>query len=352
MKKQKVPHPLKINNSLSLCLLAFSIILCPGLNARADYAAVVITDTPVHYWPLQETNTAQPAADLGAPGGNPGTYTQDVPGGIMLGQSTAPLTLGGTCPFFDGANGTFVNVGLFHPGNSMTIEAWINIASDASATYKPVIARWDGSYELDVTGTDVGNFDVYSAPFNSANIVAIPNALTRGQWYYYVGIYDSNRGNVYIYLNGVLMVTQTLPVGGVLQNRGANTPDRVLIASTRSGSAGYNFRGLIAQVAVYNYPLTSQQVQNHYNTGINGSGGIGAAPVLNRQAAISIQWPNFGGYDLEFADRFGALNWMNYSAAPNGTPVIATGLATSMVVVPASGTARFYRTISSSIFHP
>src|SRR5438132_1993159 len=137
---------------LSLGLVASMILLGEATSVLAYYSSVVLADHPIHYWRLEETLTSEQAADAGSPGGNPGRYT----GGVTLGQTTEPLIIGGTCAAFDGANGSFVDLGLFHPGDSATFEAWVNLATDASTTVKAVIARWDGSYELDTNGVDVG----------------------------------------------------------------------------------------------------------------------------------------------------------------------------------------------------
>jgi len=56
----------------------------------------------------------------------PGTYA----GGFTLGQPSASARLG-TAVRFDGAAGTLVDLGLFHPGDAVTVEAWALLDSDA-----------------------------------------------------------------------------------------------------------------------------------------------------------------------------------------------------------------------------
>ena len=128
-----------------------------GVIVPGDYAQTVMADAPIHYYRFEETSAAQPAADLGTPGGRNGIYT----GGITLNQSTAPMELGSAARF-NGSVGTFVNLGNFHPGNSVTIEAWVQLDPSAASSpgYHAIIARWDGSYELDFAPGDVPNLVV------------------------------------------------------------------------------------------------------------------------------------------------------------------------------------------------
>ncbi|MGC8990362.1 MAG: hypothetical protein ACP5MD_09595, partial [Verrucomicrobiia bacterium] len=101
---------------IPVCMLACSLAASLATTG-GDYSGLVLTDKPVHYWPLAEATPDMRAADLGSPGGQPGLYTSDTGLGITLQQSTAPLQLG-PAALFDGSPGTYVDLGLFHPGDS------------------------------------------------------------------------------------------------------------------------------------------------------------------------------------------------------------------------------------------
>ncbi|MCZ7635785.1 MAG: immunoglobulin domain-containing protein [Verrucomicrobia bacterium] len=201
---------------------------------------------------------------MGSPGGQPGFYTSDSGVGITLGQSTAPFQLG-SAALFDGLAGTYVDLGLLHPGDSVTVEAWFNLAADAPAgTWHAIVARWDGSYEIDVNNADVANF-VYRYGDNVFGSVASSGPIVRGTWNHLVGVFDAAEGVATLYLNGAQGTTGT--VAGPLQNLGPS-PDRVLIGASRSGLPRRSIsKGLIAQVAVYARPLTTAQVTAHYQAG-------------------------------------------------------------------------------------
>ena len=331
---------MKIKNKLTIGLVASLALLAGITSVRADYSAIIIADNPVHYWPLAESSTNQAAADLGNPGGNPGTYTDaNATGGLALGQPTTPTLIGDTCAKFSGANGIFVDAGLFHPGDNITVEAWIQVGTTPGGNIRSIIARWDGSYELDVDGNNFGRLVVQ----NDSTVTAVVSSVTPlipGQWHHLVGVFD--QGVASVYLDGVLGATNAL--GGVLHNIGNNTPDRVLIANTRSGSTGNAWYGSIAKVAVYGYGLTSLQIQSHYTNGVPG-----VAPALARQSAVLVKWGALpGNYALQTASSLGSPNWAGSDASSALTP---DGTILEQVFA-APAVDQFFRSVSTNAVQP
>lgn len=240
-------------------VLAVAALCAAASSARAQYDAIVLGDNPLYYYRFEEANTAMPAINDGLFAGlNDGTYT----GGITLGQPSSRPALGNAMRL-DGAAGTLVDLGLFHPGDSVTVEAWVNLSSAASSgTYHAAVARWDGSYELDVNTTELANFVVRNET-NAFALAASGTPVVRDQWHHLVGIFDG--GNATLFLDGVQGTTQA--IGGVLQDAGP-APDRIMIGATRDGAgSGFNFNGLIDEVAIYNYALSPAQIAAHYNAG-------------------------------------------------------------------------------------
>ena len=240
-----------------------------GMNdgiAVPSYADTIFANGPIHYWRFEEPTTASAAADQGTTGGNDGAYT----GGITLNQPSAFMNLGNAA-LFDGLSGTFVDAGLFHPGDSVTVEAWVNLDSAANKPFHSAVARWDGSYELDVNQStgDQANF-VARNNANAFGLSASVDPLTRGDWHHLVGVFDGTTGMLTTYLDGVAGTPVAL--GSVLQDAGP-VPDRVLIGATRDGAAsGFNWTGLIDEVAIYDFVLTPAQIQAHIDTAVASFG--------------------------------------------------------------------------------
>jgi hypothetical protein len=228
--------------------------------ASPPYPSVVLADSPIHYYRFEETSTVVPARDEIGPGANgaqPGTYT----GGITLGQGSASESLGNAARF-NGASGTYVNLGApFHPGSSTTVEAWVRLDTAANKPFHAIVARWDGSFELDVNqDAGAGNFVTRSGGNTFGQ--AATASFTFGQWHHMVGVFDAATSTTTVYLDGVQGSSQ-VTTGG-LQNAGST----LYIGATRDGAgSGFNWTGLIDEVAFYNRALSSAEILEHYEAG-------------------------------------------------------------------------------------
>lgn len=223
----------------------------------ATYSELVLADGPIHYWRFEEAGGATTIADVGQPGG----VTGQVIGNVTLGESSAFASLGKSARF-DGNEtvGSRIDLGLFHPGDSVTVELWGRLDT-VLKSFHSVFARWDGSYELDVNGgTQRANFVAHDDGVPLL-LVQSTQDYARDAWHHMVGVFG--QGNVTLYLDGVQ--GSTLPTSGNLRNAGP-TPDYVFISATRLGSNGgsYNWTGWVDEVAVYAKALSAADVSRHF----------------------------------------------------------------------------------------
>lgn len=253
-------------------------------GATEPYANAVLADAPTHYWRFEESSTATAAEDSGTSGGNPGTYT----GGIALGQTSAASNMGGAARF-DGASGTYVNLGSFHAGDSITVEAWVNLDAAAATATHAIASRWVGSWELNVNSADVASFFGFTLPGPTLRTSVAPVALTRGQWHHVVGVLDSGStgsasATLTTYIDGVAGSVLSFAAGSVLRDASAGAVDVKLGASrSGSGSTGFNWHGLMDEVAVYDRPLSAAEIAAHYQAG------AGAAATIDDLIATDIE---------------------------------------------------------------
>jgi len=313
----------QVSNVLGVATSAVAHVM---VYAPGDYGLTVLADRPIHYYRLDETSGTT-AADTGSPGGKTGTLT----GSVTLSQPSASPILG-HAPRFNGAAGTYVNLGLFHPGNSLSVEVWINLdpAANNNPSYNAIVARWDGSYELDVAPGDIVNLVVRNQA-NEMGLVAAPAPIQRGEWYHVVGIYHG--GLLQLYLNGSLAAS--VPFAGTLRN-GGPAPDRVLIGATRDGSSSsFQWKGLIDEVALYDYALSPSQIGAHFLAAVP------PAMVLSLSPAGDLTWPNYEpAYFLQVADSLQQpVDWRD-----DASPRVTEGKY-YRVIVPMTETQRFYRLI-------
>ena len=92
------------------------------------------------------------------------------------------------------------------------------------------------------------------------------NILDDGLWHHVVGVCDEANGHIYLYLDGSLIGSATIPAGsGILASTIPLRHRRTLEgANNNPVSYDYQFIGQINDVAIYNQALSAAQVQNHY----------------------------------------------------------------------------------------
>jgi hypothetical protein len=314
-------------NGAGTTLSSAAVISVTPAPGYPDYLTAVLTDNPIHYYPLDEISGST-ALDLGSLATTGGICN----GGITLGQPSFSTTLGRSA-YFDGQPGTFVDLGQFHPGDSVTVEAWVNLAADASHTpsYHDIVGRMDGSYIIDFAPDDRIEF----AAFNDSGTLAKSGGginAGRNRWHHVVGVFSN--GTATVYVNGIKGTTQT--IGGTLQNLGPD-PDRVLIGASRNGSvSSFNFRGFIDEVAIYDSALSPARIRAHYRTGV---------PALSLQDAVhqgdSFRFtvPGYAGFDYraEYSDDLKSWQPLTDWIPGTGAPLLFTDPAS-----PGRG-SRFYR---------
>jgi hypothetical protein len=157
-------------------------------------------------------------------------------------------------------------------------------------------------------------------------------AINDGQWHHFAAVWDGITGMRKCYIDGVLD-----PKINLVGDYGPMSlaPDHhVGIGARESGTPGGFetwFAGKLADVRIYNYPLTSAEVTSL----------VGVAPKLTLTLGagnqLRISWPtSAGGYALQQSPAVTA-GW-----APSGLPVTVVG-SENVVNVPATEATQFFR---------
>lgn len=256
----------KTNSQL---IVASAVSLAAGLASDSTaqvYPEQIIADGAIHYWRFEETSIDQEAKDeisgIAGQTNNPGVYE----GGIELGRDSAFPALG-KAPHFDEQNGTHVLLGdPQHPGNSISVEAWVLLESDHTVGFSPIIARWDGSYELDVNHQGQGG-ELDFVIRNDFNDFIDPHSdgpMTTDEWHHVVGIFsgesDGGGGTGIVYMDGERQID--VEVGGDLQDAGGDDGSWY-VGRTRNPNSNFGWLGMIDEVAIYPFELSEEQILNH-----------------------------------------------------------------------------------------
>jgi hypothetical protein len=220
-----------------------------------SYQSVILADSPVGYWPLDETSGTV-AHDLSGNGYN-GTYQ----GTYTLGSP--PLVAGVPSVLMGGhGTGSLVDVGdiaaLVNMPASWSLECWFKTTSVGSGNYQGLFAGYVGGLCMRLNGSGL---DILLD--QEALLYTIATNFAIGVIYCLHVTYDNTTFRIYI--NGALFSSYSSAgqgFGGSNQTLGADP-----------GVSGHDsFGGNLGQMAMYNTVLTPAQILNHYNAG-------NAAPV-------------------------------------------------------------------------
>lgn len=245
------------------------------LTVLTGYGAVISSDHPAAYYPLNETSGTT-AYDYYS-----GAYNGTYENGPMLGVPGATENTG-TAVTFDGST-QYVLIGNpagLNITNQITFEAWIYpTATDGDRdvfgkgyTFSPSAGEMTLRIENGVYEAGVWNGNNYNASY------AMPPG-DLNTWVYLVGTYDGTQWN--LYRNGVLVGTGGVGVGPFVI--GADWA----IADGTSNGNGRFFSGTIDEAAIYNYALTPSRVMAHYQAGLYFAHPLSIGKTNN---VVSVSW--------------------------------------------------------------
>jgi hypothetical protein len=253
------------------------------------YPAAVLANAPKAYWRLDEPDNAS---------GNNGVVAHDYAGGHNGYYSNTVNGVSGYSPAFDPdtamqagpANDSFVaginDVDFARaansPGAAFSVEAWAfggNQTVDAAVVakgYNGILNTGIGTgteqYAIDVTTANPRKFRFlvrgasgqgYQA---QSTIVPYDSVTLQATWHHLVGVCDQPNGSMYLYVDGLLAATSSIPSNaGIL----AQSLPTTIGSRPSSPTADYDnqWNGTIDDVAIYGSALSAGQVQAHYNAG-------------------------------------------------------------------------------------
>ena len=175
---------------------------------------------------------------------------------------------------FDGVNDV-VNINTLNDTNfnitesdSFTISVWVNPLNCSEGAYNRGLIGVTYNYILDFGGGCSARIGVRNSSAHS-NYVTIPSNLEPHQWYNFIGIFnDSNQeGNISMYLNGALNITEEITITGLESYRGGDSFFSIGSHSDILNGNGVYFEGSIDEVRIYNRSLSQSEITEIYNSG-------------------------------------------------------------------------------------
>ncbi len=296
-----VANPFITNSPLAASL---TVQARPVIVPFTKYAKVVVADSPVAYWRLDETN-ADGGTATDAVGSFDGTYT-DGTGPFIFGLPTAiphetDAAVGLT-------NGCAIQIPFaleLNPEVTWSAETWIQPYSLGANgnDYRVVLSSQFNQFPYPYNGwylyqqPNANNFAFAPQPGNGF-ITANPNDPAHGnvivpfQWYHVVITDDGTTFKVYI--NG--QVRTSFPVAndqfiangaGILANGTIGQAFGLgnTVIGQRTDLQFGTFVGTVDDTAFYNYALSAQQVALHYVNEVK----VTATPAPGKKVVLS--WP-------------------------------------------------------------
>ena len=264
------------------------------------YDKIVMADSPVGYWRLDESNgTPSGSIALDTAGSFDGTYNYAFAGDITFGYPTGipheldpAINLTNSSP----ASATSVTIPYALELNPVTgpwtYEFWIQPTSFDSQNFHTPIASLNilngvtGWNLYQFPGADVWTWNIFNGSLpGSFTSEFTDNPIVLGQWYHMVLTDDGT--NMVWYSNDRVVFSITVAGVGFVQN-GINGDPSVaggpLTLGVRSDGQFGQWNGGVDEVAVYNYVLSPQQIQNHFLNTTHLS-------VANSGGKTVVTWP-------------------------------------------------------------
>lgn len=240
------------------------------------YRTEVLADSPVGYWPLDETSGTN-ADNLGSATAD-GTYS-----GVTLGAA-GPLIGGSTAATFDGVNDR-VSVGQvsdFGISGDVTIEAWVYWDGIAEGRILYVGNNTDTvtTYRLEVDA--FGILKLYATPPEGGDARAASgvSGISSGVWTHVAAVREGSTTRFYI--NGA---TDIVDAGSTTT---ASTNHFVYVGDSATSAAPWD--GRLGRVAVYPSALSPERIAAHYAATADKFASAATGTVVSRLLSI-IDWP-------------------------------------------------------------
>ncbi len=234
----------------------------------ASYAAAIVAANPVAYWRLDEPANSTVANEY--EGGHDGTYNSvllGVPGYSPLDTDTAAAFGGANVNSYMAENdnsGSGLPLVDFAAGAGhnaeFSVECWVNGPAGQNSSGSAIVCKGNsGNDEFDIDASAPGGaFRFYIREAGGSVPTIYASTKPDGTWHHLVGVCDEANGIMTLYVDGVPQGAIT-GIGGTGLNE---TTQPVLVGAQDGGT--FQFNGTIDEVSLYNYALTSAQVQAHY----------------------------------------------------------------------------------------
>lgn len=209
-----------------------------------------------------QLSSSYPGSGTSAYDLSPNKYTATLVNGVTYSTARAP-SFG-----FNGAtNYRYINTGQYLSSETFTLSSWFK--SSITTTYQMLFSKeqvagtpWNYRMFLNIT-TGTIQADIAITGVNYKNIAGSTN-LCNGVWHNAVFVRSVALDTLYMYVDGVLVNSQTDTTTGTMSNN-QNCWIGLSAYTGASIYGSYPMNGQIGQSLIYNIALTAEQVKQNFN---------------------------------------------------------------------------------------
>ncbi len=259
-------------SQMMIVLSVAAASLLSVVSAQAGlYSAAVLSDVPVAYWRMGDADGSA-VADAS---GNGHVGASDGPSVTFGGASLVPAEIGNGSVSLAGFDRIMVpGFEKIGPGG-YTAEYWVKVTAYPTACCDNLVGDGESGGDFFMMnyliGPGQGTTGVVRPHYGTTNApVSLTGTavLALDEVYHVVTTWDptnANNANGKIYVNGVM--TSSVIVSGNVPAPGTTGDNMIFIGRDGRENRPSNF--MIDEVAMYNYALTAEQIESHYEIGIN-----------------------------------------------------------------------------------
>ncbi|MDZ7261704.1 MAG: CotH kinase family protein, partial [candidate division KSB1 bacterium] len=196
---------------------------------------------------------------------------------------------------------SYVNCGnsaKFNLSEQITLAAWVFPLDVANGEDNEWISKGDYAWALKEKGWGAFEFFVYHQGWHEANVALDPH-IYNGVWTHFAGTYDGQEIKLYVNGDSVNSLAYVGPIA---------VTDAAVYLGHNSQVANRYFEGVLDEVMIFNRALTSVEIKNIYESGLQ----IVAVPEKNVSAITTF------ALHQNYPNPFNPVTTINYSVATPG----------------------------------
>lgn len=294
--------------------LLLGTLVCSTI-AFAQVPSYVPTNGLVGWWPFNG-NANDESSNTNDGTVNGATLTTD-----RNSDANSAYNFNGTSDFIQIPN----DASLAFGGNEISISVWVNIASyPGNATYGKIAISKQSGDGTTQSGLNVnyksGSHGMLIKNGSGGNFggASNPQAINLSTWTHIVYVWDGSNG--FCYENGV-MVNSGSSTGAAI---GANTVPLLFGKPNWSNVNAEPFAGKLDDIAIYNRPLSTCEIQDLYTSSTNSLTGVSQSGALLESEVVSAQYQW-----LDCDDNYSVINGetnQSYTPANSGNYAVEVTL--------------------------